>query len=96
MRAFVTGGSGHVGGNLVRELLSRDYEVDCLVRSDTRALNSLDVNLVHGNMLNPSEMVPLMEDCDVVFHSAAFVAVEKVQEDLMRSCLLYTSPSPRD
>jgi len=84
MRAFVTGGSGHVGGNLVRELLSRDYEVDCLVRSDTRALDSLDVNLVHGNMLNPLEMVPLMEDCDVVFHSAAFVAVEKVQEELMR------------
>ena len=84
MRAFVTGGSGHVGGNLVRELLSRDYEVDCLVRSDTRALDNLDVNLVNGNMLNPLEMIPLMEDCDVVFHSAAFVAVEKVQEELMR------------
>ena len=84
MRAFVTGGSGHVGGNLVRELLSRDYEVDCLVRSDTRALDNLDVNLVNGNMLNPPEMIPLMEDCDVVFHSAAFVAVEKVQEELMR------------
>ena len=84
MRAFVTGGSGHVGGNLVRELLSRDYQVDCLVRSDTRALDNLDVSLVNGNMLNPSEMIPLMEDCDVVFHSAAFVAVEKVQEDLMR------------
>ena len=25
-----------------------------------------------------------MEDCDVVFHAAAFVAVEKVQEELMR------------
>ena len=84
MRAFVTGGSGHVGGNLVRELLSRDYEVDCLVRSDTRALDNLDVSLVNGNMLNPSEMIPLMKDCDVVFHSAAFVAVEKVQEELMR------------
>ncbi len=84
MRAFVTGGSGHVGGNLVRELLSRDYEVDCLVRSDTRALDNLDVNFVNGNMLNPAEMIPLLEDCDVVFHSAAFVAVEKVQEDLMR------------
>ena len=53
MRAFVTGGSGHVGGNLVRELLSRGYEVDCLVRSDTRALDNLDVNLVKGDMLNP-------------------------------------------
>ena len=83
MRAFVTGGSGHVGGNLVRELLSRGYEVDCLVRSDTRALDNLDVNLVKGDMLNPKEMAYLMADSDVVFHSAAFVAVEKIKEDLM-------------
>ena len=83
MKAFVTGGSGHVGGNLVRELLSRGYEVDCLVRSDTRALDNLDVNLVKGDMLNPKEIAPLMTDSDVVFHSAAFVAVEKIQEDLM-------------
>ena len=84
MRAFVTGGSGHVGGNLVRELLSRGYEVDCLVRSDTRALDNLDVNYVNGDMLNPLEMSTLMADSDVVFHSAAFVAVEKIHEDLMR------------
>ena len=83
MKAFVTGGSGHVGGNLVRELLSRGYQVDCLVRSDTRALDNLDVNLVKGDMLNPKEITPLMADSDVVFHSAAFVAVEKIQEDLM-------------
>ena len=83
MKAFVTGGSGHVGGNLVRELLSRGYEVDCLVRSDTRALENLDVNLVKGDMLNPKDIAPLMTDSDVVFHSAAFVAVEKIQEDLM-------------
>ena len=83
MKAFVTGGSGHVGGNLVRELLSRGYQVDCLVRSDTRALDNLDVKLVKGDMLNPKEIAPLMTDSDIVFHSAAFVAVEKIQEDLM-------------
>jgi len=84
MRAFVTGASGHVGGNLVRELLGRGYEVDCLVRSDIRALENLDVNLVKGDLLDSKSLQPLMEDCDVVFHSAAFVAVEKVQEELMR------------
>ena len=83
MKAFVTGGSGHVGGNLVRELLSRGYQVDCLVRSDTRALDNLDVNFVKGDMLNPKDIASLMTDSDVVFHSAAFVAVEKIQEDLM-------------
>ena len=84
MRAFVTGGSGHVGGNLVRELLDRGYEVDCLVRSDIRSLENLEVNLVKGDLLDSNSLKPLMKDCDVVFHSAAFVAVEKVQEELMR------------
>ncbi len=83
MRAFVTGATGHVGGNLVRELLSRDFEVRCLVRSDTRAVEGLDVECVKGNLLDVNELKPLMKDCDVMFHSAAFVAVEKVKEDLM-------------
>ena len=69
MRAFVTGASGHVGGNLVRELLGRGYEVDCLVRSDIRALENLDVNLVKGDLLDSKSLQPLMEDCDVVFLS---------------------------
>mgnify|MGYP001327397453 CR=1 FL=1 len=83
MRAFVTGGTGHVGGNLVRELLKQDYEVRCLVRSDTRAIDGLKIETVKGNMLNPTEMKKLMNDCDVMFHSAAFVAVEKINEELM-------------
>lgn len=84
MRAFVTGASGHVGGNLVRELLDRQYEVRCLVRSDTRAIEGLPVERVQGDLLDASSLKPLMQDCDVVFHSAAFVAVEKVQEEMMR------------
>ncbi len=84
MRAFVTGASGHVGGNLVRELIGRGYDVRALVRSDTRALDGLNVELVKGDLLDSSSLQPLMADCDVVFHSAAFVAVEKVQEETMR------------
>lgn len=84
MRAFVTGASGHVGGNLVRELINRGYDVRALVRSDKRALMGLDIELVNGNLLDSSSLQPLMADCDVIFHSAAFVAVEKVQEETMR------------
>lgn len=84
MRAFVTGASGHVGGNLVRELLHRGYDVRALVRNDIRALEGLDIEMVNGDLLDSSSLIPLMADCDVVFHSAAFVAVEKVQEEIMR------------
>jgi len=84
MRAFVTGASGHVGGNLVRELIDRGYEVRALVRNDKRALEGLEIEQVKGNLLDSSSLEPLMADCDVIFHSAAFVAVEKIHEETMR------------
>ena len=28
--ALITGGSGHVGANLVRELIAQDYKVRCI------------------------------------------------------------------
>ena len=57
MRAFVTGGSGHVGGNLVRELLTRGFE-GIVLWSDVRSLENLDVNLVTGDMLMQSNGRP--------------------------------------
>ena len=83
MRAFVTGASGHVGGNLVRQLLDEGYELKCLVRNDVRALDGLDVEQVSGNLCDPSTLIPHMQDVDVVFHAAAYVAVEKSDFKLM-------------
>jgi len=48
-KAFVTGGAGHVGGNLVRQLLSDGWDVRCLIHKDTRALDGLSVVRVQGS-----------------------------------------------
>ena len=52
-KAFVTGGSGHVGANLVRQLLEKGWTVRCLVHKDTRSLENLDVERVQGDIVNP-------------------------------------------
>ena len=51
-KTFVTGGSGHVGANLVRALLARGEAVKALVRpqSNNRALDGLDVERVQGDL----------------------------------------------
>ena len=72
MKAFVTGGTGFVGANLVRLLLKQGYEVKALVRRSSclNNLQSLDIEIVEGD-LNSSELTQQMSGCQVLFHVAA-------------------------
>ena len=72
MKVFVTGGTGFVGGNLIRLLLQQGYEVKALVRSSSCLdnLNSLELEIVRGD-LNAPNLSQLMQGCQVLFHVAA-------------------------
>ena len=83
-KAFVTGGAGHVGGNLVRQLLNNGWQVRCLIHQDTLALDGLNVEHVQGDLADTSVLAKQMSGCDVVFHTAAYVAVENVDIPLMK------------
>lgn len=74
---FVTGASGHLGANLVRDLLDRGQEVRVLYRrgSDNRALDGLAVERVEGDLLDPRGLARAMEGCSRVYHCAAFVSI---------------------
>ncbi|MGH8069183.1 MAG: hopanoid-associated sugar epimerase [Candidatus Entotheonellia bacterium] len=73
MKTLVTGGTGFVGANVVRMLLQRGREVRALVRprSDTRNLDSLDVELVAGDLRDRGSLEAALEGCDTVYHVAA-------------------------
>ncbi|HEY9820691.1 MAG TPA: NAD-dependent epimerase/dehydratase family protein, partial [Candidatus Sericytochromatia bacterium] len=72
MRAFVTGGTGFIGANLVRLLVQEGYQVRALVRPSSCLdnLRDLDVELVKGDLNHP-EVWQQMEGCQVLFHVAA-------------------------
>ncbi len=76
-RIFVTGGSGHVGANLVRRLLADGQSLRCLVEpgGDRRAFAGLDVELVEGNLCSADDMMRLVRGCDRVYHVAAKISV---------------------
>ena len=82
-KAFVTGGAGHIGGNLVRQLLYNGWQVRCLIHQDTRALEGLDVENGKGDLADTVVLAKQMSGCDVVFHTAAYVAVENIDIPLM-------------
>ena len=75
MKAFVTGGTGMLGNNLVRELVGQGHEVRVLVRSEDKAerlLGGLGVEFVRGDMTNVWGFAPALGGVDVLFHTAAY------------------------
>ena len=84
--ALITGGSGHVGANLVRELSSRGYQVRCIdFDNDHRAFEGFDVELVKGNITNISTLDTAFKDVEVVFHTAAVISLDRKDRNLIRS-----------
>lgn len=76
MKAFVTGGSGYVGRNLVRALRARGDEVRALARSAGAAavVEALGASPVPGDLDDVAAMEQGMAGCNAVFHCAAEVS----------------------
>lgn len=70
---FVTGPDGLLGSNLVRELISRNYQVTAMIQKGREpvTLNKLPVNKVVGDITSPQEVKNLSKGFDYFIHVAA-------------------------
>jgi dihydroflavonol-4-reductase len=75
MKIAVTGANGHVGGNLCRALLHQGHQVKALVHKDDSSIRDLNVERIKGDLADPSSLVILCKDAEVVFHLAALISV---------------------
>jgi dihydroflavonol-4-reductase len=75
-KVAVTGASGHIGANLVRELIDRGYEVVTLVMQSSLALEELDVVKVRGDVLNGQSLRRAFKGVDHVYHLAAHISIQ--------------------
>ena len=77
MKAFITGATGFIGGNLARLLLADGHQVRALVRpqSNRRNLSGLPVEIVAGDLDNPAQLTEQIAGCEVVFHVAALYSL---------------------
>lgn len=82
--AFLTGGTGFIGANLVRLLLQEGYVVRALVRPTSRLdnLRSLDVELVKGDLNDPN-LWQQMVGCQCLFHVAAHYSLWQADREAL-------------
>lgn len=73
MKTFVTGATGFIGANIVRELLRDGRELRVLVRpgSNRSNLKGLAVELWEGDLLDIAAVRRGLAGCDVLYHAAA-------------------------
>ncbi len=76
MKAILTGATGFIGGNLTANLISKGYQVKCLVRKTSRVekLSKLGVELCYGNLSDLSSLKEATKGGDIVYHLAARVS----------------------
>jgi dihydroflavonol-4-reductase len=77
MKAFVTGGTGFIGGHVARKLRERGDDVVALVRNPEKAdtLRGLGCELVEGDLSDTEALHDGVQGCDAAFHVAAMYEV---------------------
>src|SRR5262245_38532208 len=72
-QVLVTGGTGFVGANVVRELLSAGATVRVLARpnGDRRALDGVKVEFAEGDLLDPASLRRAVAGVQTLYHVAA-------------------------
>ncbi len=77
MRCLVTGGTGLLGNNIVRQLIDRGEQVRVMSQSAaaSKALAGLEVERVECDICDETELAKAMQGVEVVYHSAAVVRI---------------------
>ena len=82
MRVTVTGGTGFLGGFLVRDLIAKGVEVRLLARPSARAdaLAAGGVQVMRGDLGDAESIARAVSGADVVYHLAAKVGAAKMSD----------------
>jgi dihydroflavonol-4-reductase len=87
MKVFVTGGTGFIGGHVVRQLRARGDEAVALVRTPEKGapLRDIGCDLMGGDLSDQATLREGMRGCDAVIHSAAVyeVGIPKSEHEAM-------------
>ncbi|BCR06888.1 NAD-dependent nucleoside diphosphate-sugar epimerase/dehydratase [Desulfuromonas versatilis] len=75
MKVFVTGATGFVGGEVLRQLLAAGHQARCLVRkgSEGKLPATAGIEVRHGDATEAASLQGLLEGCDAVIHLVGII-----------------------
>lgn len=87
---LVIGGTGFIGGRVVRRLLEQGQNVRCLIRatSKTDRLDGLSVERVVGELRNPESLIEASKGCDAIVHLGGISAWSEIASPQMASVVV--------
>ena len=85
----VIGATGRQGLAQIKQLRKSGYKVRALSREENPQLLGINGQIESHifDLENEATLIPAFKGCDVIFYTHPLT---------LRTCLLYTSPSPRD
>ena len=75
MTTVVTGAGGFLGNVLVRELVARGRSVRAIIRSNAKALEELDIEIVTADIRDSSSIDRALAGAESVFHLASVISL---------------------
>jgi nucleoside-diphosphate-sugar epimerase len=74
MKIFMTGASGYIGSKLAGKLAEAGHNLTILLRDPLKAeeFSATGIKIIYGDILNREVLRAGMENCDWVFHLAAY------------------------
>ena len=91
-KALVTGGTGFIGGAIVRELLANGEQVKVFRRESSPLTNleGLDVEHAIGDLLDRDSLVRALDGCDRLYHCAALYQLSGGNEKYLQANVVGT------
>ena len=76
----ITGGKGHVGFALVKELADRKENIRLLLRSDSKVFDGIDCEKIMGDVCDIESLEKAFEGAETVYHVAGVVDISGTKD----------------